>query len=116
MGKTSSMQPDDVPSITADELSDDFLLVDVRGEAEWEAGHSPDALHVPADELSARLSEIPIERDLVVVCHGGGRSARSTVLLNEHGYRARKLVGGMPAWAASGRAIESDNGLPPDVD
>jgi rhodanese-related sulfurtransferase len=113
----TAMQPDEVPSISAGELTDDVILLDVRGDEEWVAGHAPDALHIPADQLADRLDEIPLDgRQVVVVCHGGGRSTRSTVLLNERGRQARKLVGGMPAWAESGRPLTSENGEPPDVD
>jgi len=116
LGETLGMQPDEVPMIAAGDLPEDVVLLDVRGPEEWAAGHAPGALHVPADQLADRLAEVPSDREVVVVCHGGGRSTRSTALLNEHGYAGRKLIGGMPAWAAAGRLLVSENGQPPDVD
>jgi rhodanese-related sulfurtransferase len=40
-------------------------VIDVRGAAEYAAGHIPDALHIPADDLPARLAEIPRDRPVV---------------------------------------------------
>lgn len=40
-------------------------IIDVRGAAEYAAGHVPGALHIPADELPRRLAEIPRERPVV---------------------------------------------------
>jgi rhodanese-related sulfurtransferase len=106
----------DVPTVTADELTIGVVLLDVRGPQEWAAGHAPRALHVPADEVSARVAEIPRGREVVVVCHGGGRSSRATAVLIDNGIDARKLAGGMPAYAAAGHPLDSDTGEAPVVD
>jgi|SRR5579875_1312731 len=106
----------DVPSVAASDLTDDVLLLDVREPDEWAAGHAPDALHVPLGDIPARLDELPGDRDVVVVCHAGGRSLRATAWLNQNGYPCRNLVGGMVAYAAAGRPLTSDTGAPPVVD
>lgn len=75
-------------------------LVDVREPAEWNAGHLPGAIHIPLQQLPQRLGEIPRDRDVVVYCRSGGRSARAVDLLRQHGFsRVRNLVGGLRRWA-----------------
>ncbi len=49
------------------------LLVDVREDAEWAAGHLPGALHIPLGELAQRLAEIAPQADPVFICRSGGR-------------------------------------------
>jgi rhodanese-related sulfurtransferase len=105
-----------LPSVTATELPEDAVLLDVREPVEWDAGHAPDAVHIPMGELPARLGELPTDRQIVAVCHVGGRSAQVTAWLVHQGYDASNLTGGMLAWAAAGRALTSETGQPPRVD
>ncbi|HEX8679525.1 MAG TPA: rhodanese-like domain-containing protein, partial [Chthoniobacterales bacterium] len=55
---------------------------------------------IPLGELSERLSEIPRDRDIVVHCHSGMRSAHAVQLLEKAGLsRAANLAGGIDAWS-----------------
>ncbi|HEX3823204.1 MAG TPA: rhodanese-like domain-containing protein [Mycobacteriales bacterium] len=110
------MPPELIPSVAATDLPDDVVLLDVREPDEWAAGHAPGALHVPLGEVPTRFAELPRDADVVVVCHGGGRSARATAWLLEQGYHCRNLTGGMLAYAAAGHPLESDSGTTPTVD
>ncbi|HVW80112.1 MAG TPA: rhodanese-like domain-containing protein [Mycobacteriales bacterium] len=105
-----------MPSATVDELTEDVVLLDVREDHEWEAGHAVGALHIPMGEVPSRFGELPTGADVVVVCHVGGRSARVAHWLLEQGYPCRNLSGGMLAYAAAGRELASENGQPPRVD
>jgi rhodanese-related sulfurtransferase len=96
-----------VPSIIAAEvaarLADDEaqrpVVVDVREPGEWAEGHIAGALHIPLGQLTAHIDEIPREREVVLVCHSGQRSAVATAVLLRAGFaRARNLTGGMVAW------------------
>jgi len=91
------------------------LLLDVRNDDEWEAGHAPAALHLPLGELSARHTELPTDRRIVVICRSGGRSAKATEALVGAGYGAVNLAGGMQAWAAVGLPCVTDGGDPGTV-
>jgi rhodanese-related sulfurtransferase len=102
--------------VSAADLPADAVLLDVREPDEWAAGHAPGAIHVPMGEIPARLAELPADADVVVVCHVGGRSSRTTAWLMEQGYACRNLTGGMVAYAAAGHPLESDTGAPPVVD
>jgi rhodanese-related sulfurtransferase len=90
-------------------------VVDVREPAEWDAGHIPGALHIPMGEVAGRAGEVPRDRDVVVVCRSGGRSAAVTRYLAQSGWQVRNLGDGMVGWAALGRPMVSETGAPPSV-
>jgi rhodanese-related sulfurtransferase len=93
------------------EVVDDAYLLDVRDDDEWAAGHAPDAHHLPMMEIPVRLDEVPRERDVVVVCRVGARSAQVVAYLRAHGWaRVANLAGGMFAWEAAGRPLTTDDG------
>lgn len=100
--------PDDVPAIDAADLPQGVYLLDVREPEEWRAGHAPDAVHIPMRELGERAAEIPRERDVYVICRSGARSAQVTIALNNAGWQARNVDGGMQRWAAAGRPMVGD--------
>jgi rhodanese-related sulfurtransferase len=104
--------PSQVPSVSVPELPAeipaDTTLLDVREQDEWDAGHAPHALHIPMGELAGRLGDLPEDRDVLVVCRSGGRSARVTQYLNANGWDARNVDGGMQSWHAAGRPLTSD--------
>ena len=79
--------------------ADPPVVLDVREAWELRIARLPDAVHIPLSELSARASEVPLDRDVVVVCHSGARSARAAALLRGMGHtRVRDLEGGIAAW------------------
>lgn len=104
-----------VPSVTVSELTGGEHLLDVRESDEWVAGHVEQAQLVPMSELIGRLAEVPKDRDVVVVCRTGARSAQVTAYLNQSGWSAKNLDGGMEAWAAAGRPMVSESGAAPAV-
>jgi hydroxyacylglutathione hydrolase len=87
-------------------------LLDVRHQEEWDAGHAPDAVLVPLDELGDRYTELPIDEPIVVICRSGARSARAAEALVGAGYNAVNLAGGMKAWVAGGLPCVTDAGAP----
>jgi rhodanese-related sulfurtransferase len=91
-------------------LADGALLLDVREPEEWEAGHAPDARHIPLGLLPERLTDFEGSGPVVVVCRSGGRSALATEWLQTAGIDAANLVGGMQEWAHAGLAVVTDSG------
>jgi hydroxyacylglutathione hydrolase len=82
-------------------------ILDVRGEAEWDAGHIPGAEHVPLGALPERLASLPAGRPVIVHCQGGGRSAIAASLLTAQGVReVVNLAGGFTEWSAEGLPVE----------
>jgi len=74
------------------------LLVDVREQDEYDAVRIPGSTLVPLSELQQRYSELPQDQDLVIHCRSGARSARATDFLNENGYNAVNVAGGILDW------------------
>jgi rhodanese-related sulfurtransferase len=104
-----------VPGVAAAALPDDAYLLDVREPGEWQAGHAPDAVHIPLGELNSRAHEVPQDRDVYVICRSGARSAQAVLAMGGAGWRASNVEGGMQAWAAAGRPMVSDSGREPTV-
>jgi rhodanese-related sulfurtransferase len=85
----------------------DSFLLDVREPAEWQAGHAPGATLIPLGQLSARLGELPRDREIIAVCRSGNRSGVAARTLRSAGFRpVRNMSGGMIAWAKSGLPVE----------
>ena len=104
----------DLPAVPVTSLPDDAVLLDVREDDEWEAGHAPGALHVPLGQVPSRLDELP-EGELHVVCRSGGRSAQAVAWLVRNGYDAVNVSGGMHAWQDAGRPLVAESGGTPTV-
>lgn len=107
---------DDVPAVEAANVPQDAYLLDVREHDEWEAGHAPAAVHIPMGELSDRAAaEIPRDQDVFVICRSGQRSAQVTIALNNAGWQAKNVDGGMKDWADAGRPMVAAAGTEPYV-
>lgn len=89
------------------ELADgEVSVIDVRGRAEWEAGHIPDVPNYPLGYLTDHLDQIPTDRTVVLHCQEGWRSGIAASVLRAHGYtNAVNLRGGIRAWAMAGNPI-----------
>ncbi len=106
---TTPEQVTQVNPAEADHLAaDGALLLDVREPDEWEAGHIPDAVHVPLGSLVPE--DLPRERVVVAVCRSGNRSGKAAARLADAGIDVRNLAGGMKAWAADSRPVRRDDG------
>jgi rhodanese-related sulfurtransferase len=82
------------------------LLIDVREPAEWQQGHAPKAVLIPLGSLASRLSEIPREREVLLVCRSGNRSGAAQRHLLQLGYaQVFNVSGGMNAWSAAGLPV-----------
>jgi rhodanese-related sulfurtransferase len=75
------------------------FMLDVREPEELTDGLIPGSVNIPMDDLGRRLGELPKDRDIVVICHLGQRSAYVTTQLEALGYdRVTNLSGGVDAW------------------
>ena len=104
-----------VPEVPISELPPSVVLLDVREDDEWAAGHAPGAVHVPMGDVPGRLDELADtfpDGPVPVVCRVGGRSQRVAAYLRSAGYDAVNVAGGMSAWAAAGRPLEAASGTP----
>ncbi|MCW2666032.1 MAG: Rhodanese domain protein [Frankiales bacterium] len=99
-----------LPTVDVRSVGSDDLLLDVREDDEWIAGHAPQAVHLPMSQLVARLAEVPADRPVSVICHVGGRSAQVTAYLLQRGFDARSVDGGMDAWERAGLPVVTGGG------
>jgi rhodanese-related sulfurtransferase len=91
-------------------LSDgNVVVLDVRPEEEYRAGHIPGALSVPVDALEAALQALPKDKEIVAYCRGPYCvfSDEAVTLLRSRGYQARRLAEGLPDWRAKGLPVET---------
>ena len=109
------VMPQQVPTVPASEAPGDAVVLDVREDDEWVAGHIDGATNIPMGEVPERLDDLTEADPLYVTCRGGGRSARVAAWLNTNGYDAVNVGGGMGEWEASGRPMVSETGQQPFV-
>jgi rhodanese-related sulfurtransferase len=88
------------------------VLLDVREPHEWRAGHAPKARHIPLSQLGRRAGELPRNREVLVVCRSGSRSARAAKMLAAQRGDVANVKGGMGAWARSGLPVVAKGGGP----
>jgi rhodanese-related sulfurtransferase len=82
------------------------FVLDVRTVEEWNEYHAPNTTLIPLDELASRLSEVPRDKEIVVVCRSGNRSREGRdILLNAGFERVTSMAGGLNEWRAKGYPI-----------
>lgn len=111
--KDAGLPRRETPTITVDELrsgldrEDSLIVLDVRFEDEWLAGHIPGAKHIEAGALSAETVELPRDRTIAVHCAQGPRSATGLSVLEQAGYQDLAFVsGGFDTWKEKGFPVE----------
>lgn len=105
-----------LPSVDVAEVPSDGMVLDVRENDEWAAGHVAGAVHIPMSDFVGRFGELTEAaedgRRVHVMCRVGGRSAQVTQYLVQQGVDAVNIEGGMLAWDGAGRPMVTDNGAP----
>jgi len=83
------------------------LVLDVRPQPEYAAGHIPGAVSIPHDQLAARLAELPAGADIIAYCRGRYCvfAPDAVRLLRARGFSARPLDGGLPDWRLAGLPV-----------
>jgi len=85
---------EDVDAVLAAPVGKRPLLLDVRTPPEFAAGHVPDAVNIPVDELRSRQGELPHDREIAVYCQVGQRGYLATRILRQAGFAAVNVSGG----------------------
>lgn len=97
--------------VNADEITKDLnagsaLLVDVRGDDEWNSGHAKGAMHLSVDRI--RNGELPTKdtsKKLYLYCASGGRAGIAANYLKNKGFQTEN-IGGLSSWRNSGGSVE----------
>ncbi len=82
-------------------------LLDVRTPEEYKQGHVSGAELIPLNELTAKQSRIPKDREVICICASGSRSSAAARQLSSQGYKVSNLRGGMNRWVHAGLPVKS---------
>jgi len=118
-GELGTVEQATVTEVSAMLDRGDATIIDVRGRAEWEAGHVPGVPNVPLGHLTERLGALPADRPVVVQCQGGARSAIAASVLQARGVKnVVNMTGGFAAWVQAGLPVArgtGESGAPTDL-
>ena len=94
------ISPAELAAWLADKSREKPLLLDVREPWEHDKARIASSQLVPMGQIQARLAEIDDEREVVAICHHGGRSLQIAMYLEKNGFsRVHNLAGGIDAWS-----------------
>lgn len=113
LARRAYLGPDDTAAVNTDELlrrlaDGHVVILDVRPEPEYAAGHLPGALHIPLEELAERIGELPRNHEVVAYCRGQYcvLAHDAVRLLNAAGVMASRAIDGVLEWRLAGVPIE----------
>jgi rhodanese-related sulfurtransferase/DNA-binding HxlR family transcriptional regulator len=114
LARRAYLGPEDTDAVDTDELlrrldSGDALVLDVRPGPEYTGGHLPGAIHIPLEELTDRLAELPRDREIVAYCRGRYcvLAHDAVRLLTARGLHARRAADGVLEWRLAGLPVET---------
>ncbi|MBM7831523.1 rhodanese-related sulfurtransferase [Agromyces cerinus] len=94
-----STTPNDVHAVA------DAVILDVREPGELAQARIEGTLDIPLGELVERVTEVPSDTTVYVLCHAGGRSAQAAQYLESRGIDAVNIDGGIVAWHRAGLPV-----------
>ena len=87
--------------------SDDAVLMDVRRDDEWRAGHAKGALHWDIERLkNGEIPDLPKDKRIYTHCAAGGRASQAVTILKENGFTDVVCMGGLNDWEQAGGELE----------
>lgn len=104
------MQELTVSDLKAKLDSAEIVLIDVREQDEWDAGHIATAKHNPMSAFD--LTSLPTDKEIWLICRSGNRSGRVGQFIEQNGLQAVNVLGGMKVWEQAGFDMESATGFP----
>jgi rhodanese-related sulfurtransferase len=106
--------PDKLESVSRKQLIEqarkgDIVMIDVRPQAEYEAGHLPFARSMPLDEIGKRIAELPKDKEIVAYCRGPFClfAEEAAKLIASKGRKVSKVLDGVAEWRTAGMPLEA---------
>jgi rhodanese-related sulfurtransferase len=106
--------PDKLESVSRKQLIEqarkgDIVMIDVRPQAEYEAGHLPFARSMPLDEIGKRIAELPKDKEIVAYCRGPFClfAEEAAKLIASKGRKVSKVLDGVAEWRSAGMPLEA---------
>jgi hydroxyacylglutathione hydrolase len=107
---TTAARVQEIDADGLESLASGATMLDVREPEEYTHGHIPGTINLPQADLASRLSEIPRDRQVMLVCERGSRSYRAAQFLAQMGMeRVASVRGGTAAWRAAGKPLECED-------
>jgi len=102
-GNSASLARDISASDAYTMYQNGVYVLDVREQSEWDQAHIENTHLIPLGQLASRVSELPTDAPIVVICHSGNRSKVGRDTLLQAGFtQVTSVTGGMLAWQAAG--------------
>ena len=107
LSQRTALEAVDREVLVARVRSGEVTVLDVRPREEYQAGHIPNALSVPLDEIRDRMAELPRDRDVVAYCRGPYcvMAIEAVEFLRQEGFNAFRMEFGVPDWRARGLPV-----------
>lgn len=106
-GELNLAQTVNVQTVASVMNRDDVVLIDVREQVEYDAGHIPGVVLIPLGEVPSRMSEIPTDKTVIITCRSGNRSGQATDFLRANGFtNVHNMSGGILDWERAGFPVE----------
>ncbi len=106
---------ENLPLLSVHQLKDkidrgeELIVLDTRGQDEWDSGHIGGALHIDVGHLEQRLAEVPKDKPVAVICNVGHRAGLGASILLQAGYKeVYNVLGSVKAWVATGFPVTTD--------
>ena len=88
---------------------EELLILDTRGQDEWNSGYIKGALHIHVGHLEQRLAEVPRDKPVAVICNVGHRAGLGASILLRAGYKeVYNVLGSVKAWVAAGFPVTTE--------
>ncbi len=109
-------EKDALEAISPEELLErvqqgEVTVLDIRPEKEFAAGHLPNAINIPPDQIAERIEKLEGNQQIVAYCRGPYClfSYDAVKLLREKGFEAQRLEEGFPEWQAAGHPVQQNS-------
>jgi len=103
----------DISPLDTYHAAEDVLLLDVREDDEWAAGHAPGAAHMALSRLDP--STLNRATSIIAICLSGNRSGKAAARLAEAGFTIWNMTGGMNEWQKLGLPVQTDDASPGSI-